>query len=348
MEFNQAAGARGTDFAIVLLWSAVHIPDGFLAAPVWLGLDVIAPPAVVLLARRAQREFDPARAPLLGVMGAFVFAAQMVNFPVGIGTSGHLVGGALLAITLGPAAACVVMTAILAIQAFVFQDGGILALGANTLNMAVIGVLAGYLPYHFWGAGKWRRVAVFSAASISVMAAAMMALAELLASGIAMPRSIVGVSLVLFLISAVLEGAITVAVVEGIERLSPRLIRKAAPDAFLGACRPGRRGSGAGELWTAGGVEQSGRHPEAGEPDRNRGACHQSHRGAFGGLPRGLAGRVLGGQSRGRTCRTGARRRHMPGVWRGGGTEARPLSCTTSSSIAGAGRIAPCTGGMRG
>lgn len=222
--------ARGTDFAIVLLWWPVHIPDGFLAAPVWLGLDVIAPPTVVLLARRAQREFDPARAPLLGVMGAFVFAAQMVNFPVGIGTSGHLVGGALLAITLGPAAACVVMTAILAIQAFVFQDGGILALGANTLNMAVVGVLAGYLPYRIWGAGKWRRVAVFSAAAISVMAAAVMALAELMASGIAMPRSILGVSLVLFVVSAVLEGAITVAVVEGIERLSPQLIRKAAPE----------------------------------------------------------------------------------------------------------------------
>jgi len=76
-------------------------------------------------------------------MGAFVFAAQMINFPVGIGTSGHLVGGALLACTLGPAAACVVMSAILAIQALVFQDGGILALGPNVINMAIVGVLAG-------------------------------------------------------------------------------------------------------------------------------------------------------------------------------------------------------------
>jgi len=229
--WNSIAGrAGGTHLTIVLPWWPVHIPDGFLSAPVWLGLDLMAPPAVVLVARRAQREFEGARAPLLGVMGAFVFAAQMVNFPVGIGTSGHLLGGALLAITLGPAAACVVMTAILAIQAFVFQDGGILALGANTWNMAVVGVLAGYLPYRFWGGGKWRRVAVFSAAAISVMAAAVMALAELLASGIAMPRSIVGVSVALFVISAVLEGAITVAVVEGIERLSPRLIRPAAPE----------------------------------------------------------------------------------------------------------------------
>ena len=84
---------------------------------------------------------------MLGVMGAFVFAAQMINFPVGVGTSGHLLGGALLAQTLGPSAAAVTMTAILAIQALVFQDGGVLALGANVFNMALVGVLAGYLPY---------------------------------------------------------------------------------------------------------------------------------------------------------------------------------------------------------
>ena len=115
----------------------VHIPDGFLATPVWATLDAVAAPTVVYVARRAQRGFEESQAPLLGVMGAFVFAAQMINFPVGVGTSGHLVGGALLAYTLGPAAAAVVMTAILAIQALVFQDGGLLALGPNIVNMAV-------------------------------------------------------------------------------------------------------------------------------------------------------------------------------------------------------------------
>ena len=105
----------------------MHIPDGFLSTPVWATLDAAAAPAVGYVVRVAQRGFDDAKVPLLGVMGAFVFAAQMINFPVGIGTSGHLVGGALLACTLGPAAACVVMSAILAIQALVFQDGGILA-----------------------------------------------------------------------------------------------------------------------------------------------------------------------------------------------------------------------------
>src|SRR5437899_12228386 len=134
----------------------MHIPDGFLSTPVWATLDLAAAPAVGYFARRAQG-LEQSKVPLLGVMGAFLFAAQMINFPVGVGTSGHLVGGALLACTLGPAAASVVMCAILAIQALVFQDGGILALGANVFNMAIAGVLAGYLPYHLWGRGSGRR-----------------------------------------------------------------------------------------------------------------------------------------------------------------------------------------------
>src|SRR5690348_15348739 len=106
----------------------MHIPDNFLSTPVWATLDGIAVPAVALVSRNAQRATDANRLPLLGVMGAFVFAAQMINFPVGLGTSGHLIGGALLACVLGPWAASLVITAILIIQALVFQDGGVLAL----------------------------------------------------------------------------------------------------------------------------------------------------------------------------------------------------------------------------
>ena len=112
----------------------MHIPDGFLSTPVWAAMDVVAAPAVAYVTRRAQRNFDESRVALLGVLGAFVFAAQMINFPVGPGTTGHLVGGALLSFTLGPASASVVMTAILAIQALIFQDGGVLALGANVVG----------------------------------------------------------------------------------------------------------------------------------------------------------------------------------------------------------------------
>jgi cobalt/nickel transport system permease protein len=206
----------------------VHIPDGFLATPVWATLDAAAVPAVGYVARRAQRGFEDARVPLLGVMGAFVFAAQMINFPVGIGTTGHLVGGALLACTLGPAPAAVVMCAILTIQALVFQDGGILALGANIVNMALMGVLAGYLPFYLWGGGGRRRWAIFAGGTLSVLVSAVLALAELLISGVRMPSGVLGVSLALFLVSALLEGAITMAVVQALEAIQPGFVRRPA------------------------------------------------------------------------------------------------------------------------
>jgi cobalt/nickel transport system permease protein len=208
----------------------MHIPDGFLSPPVWATLDVVSLPAVAYVAKRAQRESErnelgDRQIPLLGVMGAFVFAAQMINFPVGLGTSGHLVGGALMAIVLGPSAACVVMTAILAMQAFVFQDGGIMALGANVMNMAIVGVLAGYLPYRMWGSA-WRRTAIFTGGALSVLASACMALSQLALSGVPIRGRILWVSVGLFVISALTEGAITLAAVQAIERLNPRLFER--------------------------------------------------------------------------------------------------------------------------
>ncbi len=206
----------------------MHIPDGFLSTSVWATMSAATVPSVAYMVRRAQREVEEARVPLLGVMGAFVFAAQMINFPVGIGTTGHLIGSAVLAYTLGPAAASVVMTAILAVQALVFQDGGLLALGANVFNMAVAGVLAAYLPYHYWGAGRWRKAAIFSGAALSVLTGALLALAQLRFSGVAMPGAVVWVSLGLFTVNALLEGGITLAVMQSLEALNPGWLRKPA------------------------------------------------------------------------------------------------------------------------
>ena len=215
----------------------MHIPDGFLSTPVWATLDAAAAPAAAIVVRRAQRTFDPARVPALGVMGAFVFAAQMINFPVGAGTSSHLVGGALLAYTLGPAAASVVMIAILAIQSLVFQDGGLLALGANVVNMAVLGVLAGYLPYYFWGAGPKRKFAIFAGGMLSVLVSAILALSELIASGVPMPHAGLALSMGIFAVSAVLEGAITLVVVQGLDAIQPNFVRRPAAErpAAMGA-----------------------------------------------------------------------------------------------------------------
>lgn len=197
----------------------MHIPDNFLSTPVWATLDAISLPAVALVSRKAKTSTDTDRLPLLGVMGAFVFAAQMVNFPVGIGTSGHLVGGTLLACLLGPWAAALVVTAILTIQALVFQDGGVLALGANVMNMALLGVLFGYVPVLLFSRSRWRNTAVFFGGVCSVLVSGICALAELLISGVHMPLTLIGISLLLFSVNAVMEGAITVSVLKAVEPL---------------------------------------------------------------------------------------------------------------------------------
>ncbi len=214
----------------------MHIPDGFLSTPVWLTLDVAAVPAAGYFVRRAQAGFDEARVPLLGVMGAFVFAAQMINFPIGAGTSGHLVGGTLLALTLGPSAATVVMTAILLVQALVFQDGGITALGANVLNLAVAGVWLGYLPVRLVARRpSLRRAAVFFGAWVSLFGGALLASAELALSRTAPAGPLFASMLAIHAITGLAEGAITVAALEAIGRLSPKFV--------LAGAEPGRSGT---------------------------------------------------------------------------------------------------------
>jgi cobalt/nickel transport system permease protein len=125
---------------------ALHIPDGFLSAGVALACGVLALAAVAYGLRVANVELDEARVPLLGVLAAFIFAAQMLNFPIAGGTSGHFLGATLAAVLLGPWLASLVMAVVIAVQAFAFADGGMSALGANVLNMGVLGaLLAGFL-----------------------------------------------------------------------------------------------------------------------------------------------------------------------------------------------------------
>ncbi len=123
---------------------ALHIPDGFLSGRVTAVAALVAVAAVAYGLRRADRDLDEARVPLLGVLAAFIFAAQMLNFPIPGGTSGHFLGATLAAVLLGPWLACLVMAVVLTAQALAFADGGLTALGANVLNMGVLGaVLAG-------------------------------------------------------------------------------------------------------------------------------------------------------------------------------------------------------------
>lgn len=203
----------------------MHIPDGFLSTPVWATMDAIAVPAIGWVASRAKSA-EESRAPLLGMLGAFVFAAQMINFPIAPGTSAHLLGGALLACTVGPAAGIIVLTAVLVIQAFVFQDGGLLAMGANVFNLAFVGSVAGYLPCALLHQ-RWRAGGLFFGGLLSVVASGCCALIQLLSSGVSMPPALVSGALGLFVFSGVVEGAITVAVVGAIEKINPGWIRPA-------------------------------------------------------------------------------------------------------------------------
>jgi cobalt/nickel transport system permease protein len=122
----------------------MHVPDGFLDAPTSIATATVAAGAVTVALRRAPRELDERATPLAGLMAAYVFAAQMLNFPVGAGTSGHLLGGVLAATLVGPHAATVVVTVVLIVQALLFGDGGLTALGTNVVLLAVVGVWVGW------------------------------------------------------------------------------------------------------------------------------------------------------------------------------------------------------------
>ena len=192
----------------------MHIPDGFLEPKVWIPLTAVSAGAIALASKKVSKDLDEKKVPLMGVLAAFVFAAQMVNFPVGGGTSGHLMGGVLIATIVGPFAALLMMSTILILQALLFQDGGITALGANIFNMGLIGSGLGYLA--FKGLNRVTgnlKFSLFTASWFSVVTAAGVAAAELSLSGvIPIAVSLPAMSGIHALIG-IGEGAITVAAI---------------------------------------------------------------------------------------------------------------------------------------
>jgi cobalt/nickel transport system permease protein len=122
----------------------VHVPDGFLDAPTSVATAAVAGAAVAVSLRKARGELDERTAPLAGLTAAFVFAVQMLNFPVGVGTSGHLMGGALAAVLVGPWTAVLVLSVVLAVQALLFADGGLTALGTNIVLIGLVTVAVGW------------------------------------------------------------------------------------------------------------------------------------------------------------------------------------------------------------
>ena len=125
----------------------MHIPDGFIDAPTSAGAAVVAVAGVGVSLKKASETLQEKQVPLCGLVAAFIFAVQMLNFPVAGGTSGHLLGGVLAAVLVGPWAAVLCMSVVLSVQAVVFADGGLSALGLNIVNMALVTALGGYLLF---------------------------------------------------------------------------------------------------------------------------------------------------------------------------------------------------------
>ncbi|MFD0890587.1 energy-coupling factor ABC transporter permease, partial [Streptosporangium algeriense] len=154
----------------------MHVPDGFFNAAVSISAGAVAAAGVGVCLRGARKELDDRTAPMAGLVAAFIFAVQMLNFPVAAGTSGHLLGGALAAILVGPYTAVLCMAVVLLVQGFFFADGGLTALGVNITLMGIVAVLAGWAVFRLITSrarGKGAVVAAsFVAALISVPASA--------------------------------------------------------------------------------------------------------------------------------------------------------------------------------
>ena len=205
----------------------LHIPDGFLSLVIavicWLVTLVVLAVAV----RRARREFDERLAPLAGVMAAFIFAGQMINFPVAGGTSGHLIGAMLAFVMLGPWVGLLAMTAVIALQAILFQDGGLVVMGANILVMGIVPGMVGYGIYQ-WSKGGKTAVAGF-AAWLSVMVAALVTALLLGFSGTTTLALAIPAMLSIHALIGIGEALITVAALNFIAKTRPGWLKGDVP-----------------------------------------------------------------------------------------------------------------------
>ncbi len=218
----------------------MHIPDGFLSPGVAVFCWVLSALLLWVAARRTRRTLGERQVPLMGVMAAFIFAAQMINFPVAGGTSGHLLGGVLAAVMLGPWAGMLVMASVIGVQALLFQDGGLLVMGANIFNMGILTALIGYGLYR-GVLGRSRRVqlsVIGLAAWLSVLAGALATSLELWLSGTSPLRVVLPAMLGVHALIGIGEALITVGAVTFVSR--------ARPDVLEGAASP--RG-GRGWIW---------------------------------------------------------------------------------------------------
>ena len=222
----------------------LHIPDNFLSLSIAILFWGITASAVGIAISKTNKSLGEKQIPLMGVMAAFIFAAQMLNFPVAGGTSGHFLGGALAAIVLGPWAAILVMTAVIAVQGLLFQDGGLVVMGANIFNMGVLTAIIGFGLYRsVTGKSKGLRLAVAGiAAWLSTLAAALVTSLQLWLSGTSQLQIVLLPMLGVHVLIGIGEAIITVAALAFLEQTRPDLLNEKAT---------GEKG---GRGWVVGGV----------------------------------------------------------------------------------------------
>ncbi len=195
----------------------MHIPDGFLNIATVATTYIVSGGALGYAVRIASKKLGEKQIPLMGVLAAFIFAAQMLNFPIAGGTSGHLIGSALAAILLGPWASVLIISCVLIGQSLIFQDGGLLALGANIFNMGIVASFSGYYIYRFitllLGSGRrGKLLGGFIGAWGSVFLAAIACAIELAVSGVSPMAVVLPAMAGLHAIISIGEGLITAAV----------------------------------------------------------------------------------------------------------------------------------------
>ncbi|HXF86355.1 MAG TPA: energy-coupling factor ABC transporter permease [Anaerolineales bacterium] len=204
----------------------LHIPDGFLSPVVSLIFWAVTVIMIGMAIARTNKSLGEKQVPLMGIMAAFIFAAQMINFPVAGGTSGHLLGGALAAIVLGPWAGMLVMTAVIAVQGLLFQDGGLLVMGANIFNMGLLTAAIGYGLYRSaTSQSQGVKLAIAGVAAwLSVMAGALATALQLWLSGTSNLQTVTIAMLSVHALIGVGEALITVAALSFIFRTRPDLL----------------------------------------------------------------------------------------------------------------------------
>lgn len=216
----------------------VHVPDGFLDGKTSATAAVLATAGVGWALRHVQRHLPARRVPMLGLAAAFLFSAQMLNFPVAAGTSGHLMGGVLVAALLGPSAAIVVVSTVLVVQCLLFQDGGLLALGANVFNMAIVGAGGGGLVFgllrHLMPGPRGRFVAVALAGWSSTVLAATACAGQLAWSHTVPWRAGFAAMAGVHGLIGIGEGLIGALVLAAVERTRPDLVLPNGPEGTRG------------------------------------------------------------------------------------------------------------------